>query len=311
MRRLLLSVPVAMAMAGVAASSCDGLTTYEPVVSPPSWECEIDEDCRLGELCSLGECWPGCRTVDDRCPPTEVCIGGQCHPVSDGGPDGGDGGPDPDGGDGGPVECPEDMVPVDDAFCMDRYEASRPNATDSWQGDDNSMATSREHVLPWFPIDKATAQAACAAAGKRLCQPHEFLTACSGYEGTVYPYGDTYQPLVCNGIDTFCQCGPGSPCENVDPCPYPHCFNQPPAGQSEPATGCGSWMQVLPTGSFTQCVSDYGAWDISGNVWELVDDGSAEGHFRGGAYNCIDSEILHRCDYVATNILAKGFRCCK
>jgi hypothetical protein len=46
-------------------------------------------------------------------------------------------------------------------------------------------------------------------------------------------------------------------------------------------------------------------------VWELVDDGTPQGHFRGGAYNCIDSETLHRCDYVGTNILAKGFRCCQ
>ncbi|MBW2458466.1 MAG: hypothetical protein JRI68_28460 [Deltaproteobacteria bacterium] len=85
----------------------------------------------------------------------------------------------------------------------------------------------------------------------------------------------------------------------------------PPAGQTEPANGCGSFMYAMPTGSFPDCYSDFGAYDLNGNVWELVDDGSDEGHFRGGAHNCIDSEQLHRCDHVAHNILAKGFRCCK
>jgi formylglycine-generating enzyme required for sulfatase activity len=203
------------------------------------------------------------------------------------------------------------MVAVADLFCMDRYEASRPNATDTWQGDDNSTASSRENVLPWFPVTKATAAAACAAAGKRLCAPEEFLAGCQGPGGSVYPYGDTYLPLLCNGIDTYCSCGLGSVCEGISPCPYPHCFNSPPAGESVPASGCGSAMHVTPTGAFPQCVSAYGAWDISGNVWELVDDGTPEGEFRGGAYNCIDSETLHRCDYATTNILAKGFRCCK
>ena len=49
----------------------------------------------------------------------------------------------------------------------------------------------------------------------------------------------------------------------------------------------------------------------NGNVWELVDDGTANGHFRGGAYNCIDSELLHRCDFdITSGVSAKGFRCC-
>jgi len=35
-------------------------------------------------------------------------------------------------------------------------------------------------------------------------------------------------------------------------------------------------------------------------------------HFRGGAFNCGDSETLHRCDYDADwGLTARGFRCCK
>ncbi|MCU0694734.1 MAG: hypothetical protein MUF54_25430 [Polyangiaceae bacterium] len=51
---------------------------------------------------------------------------------------------------------------------------------------------------------------------------------------------------------------------------------------------------------------------MSGNVWELADTQDGVEHFRGGAYNCADSEALHRCDHDGTwGPSAKGFRCCK
>ena len=68
---------------------------------------------------------------------------------------------------------------------------------------------------------------------------------------------------------------------------------------------------AMPTGSFPGCTNEYGAYDLNGNVWELVDNGTVSGEFRAGAYNCIDSERLHKCDFAATSISAKGFRCCR
>jgi formylglycine-generating enzyme required for sulfatase activity len=53
-------------------------------------------------------------------------------------------------------------------------------------------------------------------------------------------------------------------------------------------------------------------YDINGNVWELADTNDGLEHFRGGAYNCSDSEALHRCDHDGTwGPSARGFRCCK
>jgi len=234
-------------------------------------------------------------------------------PVEDAGGDGGveDGAADADGSDV-ELSCPADMAPVAGQLCMDRYEASRPDATESSVGTDESYATSREGVLPWYSysMTKQVAAQACENADKRLCSSQEMRTACRGPGDTDYPYGDAYHPTICNGIDAFCHCGAGSACENVSPCPYAHCFNQPPPGEPQPEAGCGASHHVVPTGSFEQCTNGYEIYDLSGNVWELVDDGSSVALFRAGAFNCINSESLHRCDYVSANPSAKGFRCC-
>jgi len=217
-----------------------------------------------------------------------------------------------DAGDLGPSPCPPCMALVKGTFCMDTYEASRPDATSSSPGTLSTVATCKAGVIPWhfFGLTKAEAQGACAAAGKRLCTPTEWEQACHGPQLTVYSYGSTYDPTTCNGIDTYCFCGAGQACDGVLPCPYPHCFNLPPPGSTTPPY-CGSWFHVMPTGSFPGCVDAWGVYDLNGNVWELVDTSDGLDHFRGGAYNCGDSETLHRCDYDATwGPSAQGFRCC-
>jgi len=275
-------------------------------------KCTNDQDCDLGELCSIGQCVPGCRVADDRCPPGSTCMEGICCPEIDAArpPDAAqfDAAPEPDGQ---VPACPDDMVSVDGAYCIDRYEASRPDATATWGGEDESRATSREQVIPWYPVTLDVARTACICAGKRMCTPEEVTGACQGPDHTVYSYGDGYDPIICNSIDTYCRCSAGQTCEGVTPCPYPHCYNEPPPGESQPAGGCGAMAHAMPTGSFPDCTNDYGAYDLNGNVWELVDNGTVSGEFRAGAYNCIDSERLHKCDFAATSISAKGFRCCR
>lgn len=205
-------------------------------------------------------------------------------------------------------DCPSDMVNVNNQFCMDKYEASRPDATDSFYGTDTSYATSRENVIPWYPVTLSIAREACRNAGKRLCRPEEWYLACSQGKNYSYVYGNTYNPAICNGIDAFCNCE-NPQCSSLNTCPYAHCYNQ-----SSPEGGgpCGAAFRVMPTGYFKDCRNEWGAFDINGNVWEVVDTEDGLEHFRGGAYNCGDSEMLHRCDYDATwGPSAKGFRCCK
>jgi formylglycine-generating enzyme required for sulfatase activity len=193
------------------------------------------------------------------------------------------------------------MVPIDQEFCIDVYEASRPDATYTDVGTDESMAVSKAGVQPWKLTDDSNnvADQACRAAGKRLCTEAEWQQACMGPEGTVYAYGDEYSATVCNGIDTYCYCDKES-CQTADPCPFPHCYNS-----------CRSNFHVEPTGIFEDCTNGYGIYDMNGNLWEHVLEGD-DSRIRGGAYNCGNSELLHRCDYIPGDWSpdAKGFRCC-
>ncbi len=204
--------------------------------------------------------------------------------------------------------CPMDMVLIGDQFCMDIYEASRADATAVYQGMDSSKATSQSGVLPWFPVELATASAACVAADKRVCTQEEMALSCGGLDELAYVYGDTYSATACNGIDAFCDCADPL-CIALEVCPYPHCYNMSQEGVW--GEGCGAWFHVTATGAFPECVNAWGAYDVNGNVWELVDVGNGESWYKGGAYNCGNSEYLHNCGGLFQDISAKGFRCCK
>jgi len=273
---------------------------YLCVVTPGSIpECEQPPD-----PCRQATCQPStgtCLEIDapdgipcddgDECNGPDQCAGGSCE--------------------GGAVNlcpCDDDMVSVDGLFCLDRYEASRPDATAISPGTDSSKATSSLGVMPWYPVLHPEASAACQAAGKRLCTQQELDLACAGSAGTAYIYGDDYSATICNGIDTFCSCDPPN-CAELIECPYPHCYSQSPSG--EYGMGCGAWFHATPTGAFPDCVNEWGAYDINGNVWELVDTGTDESWYTGGAYNCGNSEVLHQCGQLYQGISAKGFRCCR
>jgi hypothetical protein len=184
--------------------------------------------------------------------------------------------------DDGVASCPADMVPVGLCLCIDRFEASRPDATDTFTGTNNSYATSRPNVLPWTDVDWYTADKACKAAGKRLCSADEWRLACQGAGGYTYPYGNTYNPAICNGSD--------------DPNPG----------------------NVFPTGKYSECKSPYGAFDMSGNVeeWNSTDYPDGKKGLRGGSY-LNGNELYTKCAYEAPPVKPDfssrtiGFRCCK
>jgi Sulfatase-modifying factor enzyme 1/Putative metal-binding motif len=194
--------------------------------------------------------------------------------------------------------CPAGMVLINSLYCIDKYEASRSDASLSSVGSATDYL-SQPNVLPWAYTSLAIASSTCENAGKRLCTPEEWEVACKGPENTDYCYGNQYDAGKCNGIDAFCRCGTGEICEDASPCPYAHCRDY-----------CGANFHIIPTNSIAECTNGFGVMDINGNVWERVQGGAG----RGGAYNCGNSELLHKCSYIAdwgTSVIANfGFRCC-
>jgi len=224
--------------------------------------CYSDSDCADSKICSAGgECVFEC-VRDSDCGPAFSCKDHVCVLGS---------------GSGEPIDCPDEMVPVENAYCIDRYEASRPDATEAEEGVQDDFAQSIPGVMPWQENDNAVVEAACEAVGKTLCTPAQWEQACHGPDDTVYAYGNVYNEKTCNGIKTY------SP---------------------------DVW-HVAPTGSFPDCTNEYGVFDMNGNVWEQTYQGN-ETTVRGGAYNCMDSETYHRCDYIPKTWTPKalGFRCC-
>lgn len=244
----------------------------------------------IAALCSSTGCVKGVCYDNHDCPAPQICSArGACvlqgasttpPPLAtpDASPDAGDdeetGGLADAEADAAPV-CPPFMAAVGD-FCIDIYEASRSDATANSAGSDSSRANSVAGVLPWQVGSNAEAAQACKTAGKRLCSPSEWQTACEGPEKTAYAYGSSYSASTCNGIDAF-----------------------------------GGNFHLAPTGSFPGCTNAWGVFDMNGNVWEHV-AGGTDMTVRGGAYNCSDSATYHRCDYIPTTWTpsAKGFRCC-
>ncbi|MFH1464748.1 MAG: SUMF1/EgtB/PvdO family nonheme iron enzyme [Pseudomonadota bacterium] len=273
-------------LTGVSALLAHGCLVQE--------RCAEDRDCLDGQTCDLatGACGEGECQEDADCGGVPfTCEGHRC--VEDCSEE--------------VLDCPAGMVSICGAYCVDIYEASRPDATATDAGTDGSRAVSQEGVMPWYSNDATAgmnpqiAAAACAAAGKRLCTPQEWELVCATTERLSYSYGDDYSPPICNGIDTFCDCdGDGEPDGDAA---YPGCRAE-----------CDTDFHPTPTGAFLGCTNAYGVFDINGNVWEVVDTDDGYVHYRGGAFNCSNSELLHRCDYDGVESgnfpSAKGFRCC-
>lgn len=200
--------------------------------------------------------------------------------------------------------CPPDMV-ESGYICIDRYEASRSNATETDQGNNTDKALSKPGVQPWMvnPMNDthfAEFKAACNAVGKRLCQDDEWVTSCKGPENLTYSWGNTFERERCNNVDVFCDdyCLDNGISEE-------QCSTEPNCGYTY------SCFTQMPTGSFENCTNDAGAFDINGNVWEITQLG--DGYMiRGGAFNCAGASARLACNFDASwTSLYAGFRCCK
>lgn len=187
-----------------------------------------------------------------------------------------------------PARIRDDLVHVTRGgadFWIYRHEASRPDATDTSAGRSTTRSCSRPEVLPWTGVAYADAQAACTAAGFRLCTSAEWQSACEGSAANRFPYGATYAPMSCNGADRVAS------------------------------------SAISTTGAIALCVTAEGALDLSGNVKEWTADrrGSSTGGeaiyvVRGGSYDSPELGLTCQTDLsratAETLLDTLGFRCC-
>jgi hypothetical protein len=167
-------------------------------------------------------------------------------------------------------------------FCIDRFEY--PNVLGAH---------------PAVSVSWNEATRICQVRGSRLCTEDEWTFACEGEEGIPYPYGYERDSEACN-IDR----------PWLDYHDYP---SLTPRRQAEGALS--ALWQGAASGVFPECVSEFGVYDMTGNLDEWTTSTSDTGYasiMKGGYW----SNVRNRCR-PATRVHApsfvfyqQGFRCC-
>lgn len=156
---------------------------------------------------------------------------------------------------GKPGNCSENMSYIDrlGGYCIDQYEASRPDATTSSMGSDTSKATSKPGVIPWVSLTQPTARTACENAGKQLCTSKEWLGA-ANIKGQLY------------NLPTGAGSSTRIPSDSTDDTA---CVTYATASCVDHSYSAGD---ACDTGSHSDCVSSESVYDMVGNVWEWTNE---------------------------------------
>ena len=181
------------------------------------------------------------------------------------------------------------MVQMPSGICIDRFEETvtgalgNPDQASGPDGSTTGTAAVTYAKVPTAGVSYYQAKALCAGAGKRLCAANEWEQACRGASLFLYPYGDSFVGAKCNGFDS--EIG-----------------------------------QAVQAGAMTACVSEFGAYDLSGNLAEWIEadipltSGASGKQLRGGSFVGNTSGLtcsLQIGEAPATADPRAGVRCCK
>jgi hypothetical protein len=133
---------------------------------------------------------------------------------------------------------------------------------------------------PLRDIPFAEARKKCEAEGKRLCTGREWEAACGGNQNVKYPRSNSPDEQNCNVVGNRF---------------FPN--------------------RIAPSGSFPDCKSPMGIFDMNGNVAEWTDNTGGDSAFAyGGSWHhdlahaqCSSKQLLLR----TQGYFYVGFRCCK
>jgi len=166
------------------------------------------------------------------------------------------------------------------------------------------VAMSQKDVLPQGYLNANQAEAACEAAGKRLCTESEWVTACRGDAQREFPYGDRYEQGACNvnreNHPSFLLHGNAAR------------YHDDPRNNLVTVDGA---PLLRTTGATERCASRWGddaIYDMVGNLDEWVADD--RGVFVGGFYSrgtragCAARVSAHPRGY---SDYSTGARCCR
>jgi hypothetical protein len=129
----------------------------------------------------------------------------------------------------------------------------------------------KKDTRPTAVEDHQKAVTLCWEEGKRLCTKNEWRRACRGMQGNKFPYGAVYHPSKC--------------------------VTKPPKAEAPPVQKSGSWAE---------CRSEEGVYDLSGNMAEWV----KEGVLVGGSGTLTGDDTACAAEGRGGSPAYYGTRCC-